>query len=161
MLTVAFQDFPAINFDVQHPDGSGSLNQNVNVRTDAHTALTREIGAASAVLLKNKPVKISAGKVTRGLPLTLDTISKIAVIGQDAKMPKLDCAGGLNTCNEGTVTIGWGSGSNSLDFTVPPIDAVKSFVGTKATIEQSLSNDLDAGAKAAAGKDLALVFVNA
>jgi len=55
----------------------------------------------------------------------------------------------------------WGSGSNSLQFIVPPIDAITSQVGTSATITSSLSNDLDAGPQAAKDKDVAFVFVNA
>jgi hypothetical protein len=55
----------------------------------------------------------------------------------------------------------WGSGSNSLEFLVPPIDAITSFAGSSATVTSSLSNDLNAGVDAARGKDVAFVFVNA
>ena len=89
--------FPSVNFDSQHPDGSGSLNLNVSVRSDAHTALVREIAAASSVLLKNTP------SGTHGLPL--GSPKTIAVIGQDAKMPNPDC--NLNECNDGTMVIGF------------------------------------------------------
>lgn len=82
------------------------------------------------------------------------------MVGQDGKMPNKNC-GGLNQCNDGTMSVGWGSGANSLDFIIPPIDAITSFVGTSATITSSLSNDLNAGANAARGKDVAFVFVNA
>jgi beta-glucosidase len=60
-----------------------------------------------------------------------------------------------------SIRYSWGSGSNSLEFIVPPINAITSFVGSSATITSSLSNDLDAGAKAAQGKDVCLVFANA
>ncbi|KAJ7919651.1 glycoside hydrolase family 3 protein [Mycena leptocephala] len=40
--------YPAVNFDAQHSDGSGTNNLNIVVRSDAHTALSREIAAASA-----------------------------------------------------------------------------------------------------------------
>lgn len=55
----------------------------------------------------------------------------------------------------------WGSGSNLVDFTIPPVDAITAHVGSSATITTSLSNDLDGGANAAKGKDMAFVFVNA
>ncbi|KAK7436898.1 hypothetical protein VKT23_018918 [Stygiomarasmius scandens] len=162
------QDFPGINFDAQHADGSGSLNLGVNVRSDAHTELTREIGRASAVLLKKNRTTSDgtpSGTTTRGLPVAQERIKSIAVIGQDAKLPNLNCnpplAPGLNECNDGTMSIGWGSGSNSLDFIVPPITAITDFVGNSATVTQSLSNDLSAGPNAARGKDLAIVFANA
>ncbi|KAJ7257802.1 glycoside hydrolase family 3 protein [Mycena rebaudengoi] len=151
--------YPAVNFDAQHSDGSGALNLGVSVRSAAHTALVREIGAASAVLLKNNRTTVS-GVTTRGLPIAAARIKTMAVIGQDAMMPNLDC-NDLGECNTGTVSVGWGSGTNSLDFIVPPIAAIQSFVGTSATISTSLSNDLTAGPAAAKGKDVALVFVNA
>lgn len=55
----------------------------------------------------------------------------------------------------------WGSGSNSLDYVVPPADALAAFFGSSASISESLSNDLTAGREAAEGKDVAFVFVNA
>ncbi|KAG6887039.1 hypothetical protein C0992_001103, partial [Termitomyces sp. T32_za158] len=155
--------FPPVNFDVQHPDGSGSLNLNVSVRSDTHTALVREIASASAVLLKNNRTATAGepgGITIRGLPLTASRVKTIAVVGQDARMPNMNC-NDMNECNDGTMSIGWGSGSNSLEFIVPPIDAITSFVGTSANITSSLSNDLTAGPAAATGKDVALVFVNA
>ncbi|KAJ7479592.1 glycoside hydrolase family 3 protein [Mycena latifolia] len=150
--------YPAVNFDAQHSDGSGSLNLGVNVRSAAHTALVREIGGRSAVLLKNN----HTGSTTkaRGLPLSAAQIKTLAVVGKDALLPNLSC-NDLNECNDGTMVIGWGSGSNSLLFTVPPITAIQNFVGTSATIATSLSNDLSAGPAAAKGKDVAIVFVNA
>ncbi|KAG6888324.1 hypothetical protein C0995_009191 [Termitomyces sp. Mi166 len=155
--------YPPVNFDAQHPDGSGSLNLNVSVRSDTHTALAREIASASAVLLKNNRTTTTGtpdGATTRGLPLAASGIKTIGVVGQDAKIPNLGC-NDLNECNDGTMSIGWGSGSNSLEFIIPPIDAITSFVGTSATITSSLSNDLTAGPAVAKGKDVALVFVNA
>ncbi|KDR81909.1 hypothetical protein GALMADRAFT_60230 [Galerina marginata CBS 339.88] len=152
--------YPPVNFDAQKPDGSGSRNLNVNVRSDAHTALVREIAAASSVLLKNNRTVNAQGVTVRGLPAVKGVAKTVAVVGQDAKMPNLKC-NDLNECNDGTMSIGWGSGSNSLDFIVPPIDALTSFIGTSATITTSLSNDLDQGANAAKGKDMAFVFVNA
>ncbi|KAH0583304.1 putative beta-glucosidase L [Termitomyces sp. J132] len=155
--------FPPVNFDAQHPDGSGSLNLNVSVRSDAHTALSREIASASAVLLKNNRTTTTGtlnGTTTRGLPLSASMMKTIAVVGQDAKMPNLNC-NDLNECSDGTMSIGWGSGSNSLEFIIAPIDAITSFVGTSANITSSLSNDLTTGTAAAEGKDVALVFVNA
>ena len=89
--------FPAPNFDAQHPDGSGSLNLNVNVSSDAHTALAREVAAASVVMLKNKgvlPLK-SSGAV----------YGSAAIIGMDAATPKDGC--NLNECNEGVMVIGY------------------------------------------------------
>jgi len=60
------------------------------------------------------------------------------------------------------MTIGWGSGSNSLQFTVPPITALnETFSAAGTVVTTSLSNDLNAGPAAAKGKDVAIVLVNA
>lgn len=55
----------------------------------------------------------------------------------------------------------WGSGSNNVQQTVPPIDALTAYIGTSATIATSLANDVDPAVAAAKGKDVAFVFVNA
>jgi beta-glucosidase len=56
----------------------------------------------------------------------------------------------------------WGSGSNSLEFTVPPITVLnQTFAVAGAVVTTSLSNDATAGAKAAKGQDVAIVLVNA
>jgi beta-glucosidase len=48
-----------------------------------------------------------------------------------------------------------------LDFVVPPIDALSSYIGSSAKITTSLSNNVDKGVAAARNKDMAIVFVNA
>jgi beta-glucosidase len=91
-------------------------------------------------------------------------------------MPTPDC--NLNMCNDGTMVVGcvscqrlelrstqtlcrWGSGSYTLDYVVPPIDAIKNHVNTTAVVTSSLSNDINAAVSAAKGKDVAIVFSNA
>ncbi|KAL0565546.1 hypothetical protein V5O48_016478 [Marasmius crinis-equi] len=154
------QDFPAVSFDVQNPDGTGELNIPLDARSEEHTSLVREIGAASAVLLKNER-KAEDGATVRGLPLS-DKIKSLAVIGRDAKQLNQSCGGtAFGQCDEGTMVIGWGSGSNNFDFVVPPVDAIQSHVGDSVEVATALSNDLNEGSQAAEGKDVALVFVNA
>ncbi|KAF8580003.1 glycoside hydrolase family 3 protein [Ramaria rubella] len=142
--------YPPPNYDTQHPDGGGPLNLNVSVRTSAHTAITREIGGASTVLLKN---------TNDALPLK-DIEKKIAAIGLDILPPGQNCSN--NACDEGTVVMGWGSGTISIDFVADPIDAISTYAKTiGAEVTSSPSNDIDAGVQAAIGADVALVFVNA
>ena len=85
--------YPSPNFDAQKPDGSGPLNLNINVRSDAHTSLVREIAGASTVLLKNKGA----------LPLK-GTEKTIAAVGLDIQAPEKGCL--LNGCDGGTVCTG-------------------------------------------------------
>ncbi|KAF8162824.1 glycoside hydrolase family 3 protein [Crassisporium funariophilum] len=152
--------YPQVNFDAQKRDGSGPRNLNINVRSAEHTALAREIASASSVLLKNTRSVNSNGVINRGLPAVRGVAKTVAVVGQDAKMPNLNC-NELNECNDGTMSVGWGSGSNLLDYIVSPLDALTAYLGTSATITSSLSNNLDQGTNAARGKDMAYVFVNA
>ncbi|KZW03718.1 hypothetical protein EXIGLDRAFT_634970 [Exidia glandulosa HHB12029] len=137
------QDFPALSFNVQ----GSSDNAHVNARSDAHTALIRTIAAASTVVVKN----------TGGLPLS--SPASLAIIGQDAAPPQTGCD--LNACLGGTLAIGWGSGTTTLDYVVPPITALQQRIGAqgnKTVLAQSLSNDIDPGVSAARGKSAAIVF---
>jgi beta-glucosidase len=61
---------------------------------------------ASAVLLKNHRTVSSSGTTKGGLPAVKGVAKSVAIIGQDAKMPKLNC-NGLNECNEGTMSVGF------------------------------------------------------
>lgn len=78
----------------------------MNVRNADHTALAKEMAAASSVLLKNNRVLDSAtGTTLRGLPAVRGVAKSVAIIGQDAKMPNVKC-NDLNECNDGTMVIG-------------------------------------------------------
>ena len=77
----------------------------MNARSAAHTALAKEIAAASSVLLKNTPLRDSSGTVIRGLPAVRGVAKTVAIIGQDAIMPNRNC-GELNECNDGTMVAG-------------------------------------------------------
>ncbi|KAJ7614790.1 glycoside hydrolase family 3 protein [Roridomyces roridus] len=147
--------YPAVNFDAQHSDGTGSLNLNVSVRSDNHTALAREIASASAVLLKN---------TLSTLPLNLSALKgkTVAIIGQDAIMPNADGCGDLHTCDSGTMTAGWGSGSINLDFVVSPATALnQTFFAAGINVSASLTDDTTKGPAAAKGAQMAIVLVNA
>jgi len=61
---------------------------------------------ASSVLLKNKRRVSSSGTTIAGLPAVKGVAKSVAIIGQDAKLPKLDC-NALNECNEGTMSVGY------------------------------------------------------
>lgn len=80
----------------------------MNVRSAEHTALVKEIASASVVLLKNNRTTTTgspSGVTTRGLPVAKEKIKTIAIVGQDAKMPDLNC-NDLNECNDGTMSVG-------------------------------------------------------
>ncbi|KAL1962272.1 hypothetical protein VTN77DRAFT_9862 [Rasamsonia byssochlamydoides] len=96
----------------QHPFNLGSLSDiNRDVRAN-HSALVRQIGAASAVLLKN---------VNNALPLK--SPKRIAVFGNDAP----DLSGGpYDPANEnGPQAIGGGSGAGRFTYLISPLEEIK------------------------------------
>lgn len=103
-------DYPEINFyyNSLDPVVNGSL---VNLQVDVqrnHKKLIREIGAASAVLLKNE---------NEALPLSLDKLRAIGIFGS-AALVNVD---GPNACVDrgcakGTVAIGWGRCAQVFTF---------------------------------------------
>jgi len=90
------------------------INEHVDVRHD-HDLLIREIGAASIVLLKN---------VNNALPLTGHE-KLTAVFGQDAGANAYGPNGCPDrNCDNGTLAMGWGSGTANFPYLVTPLDAI-------------------------------------
>jgi len=87
----------------------GLVNLHVDVRAD-HAALIRTIGAASTVLLKNNGA----------LPLS-GTEKWTAIIGADAGSNAYGANGCDNRgCDNGTLAMGWGSGTADFPYLVTP-----------------------------------------
>ncbi|KAG0145946.1 hypothetical protein CROQUDRAFT_671445 [Cronartium quercuum f. sp. fusiforme G11] len=126
-------------------------NEYVNVRTKAHISLIREIGAASAVLLKN---------VNGALPLSPP--ATLAIIGMDAApIAKTDCW--MNACQfHGTISVGWGSGSNCLKHVIAPVIAIEAALSERnasTKVVTSLNDNIKSAVSAAKSADVAIVFV--
>ncbi|KAK1831265.1 putative glycoside hydrolase [Podospora conica] len=128
------------------------VNKFVNVQSN-HAALIREIGAKSTVLLKN---------TNRALPLR--SPASIAVFGRDAH----DDPSGPNACPDracinGTVAMGWGSGTANFPYLIAPATALRSRALADGTLFTSTASnyDLAAAARLAAPASAALVFVTA
>ncbi|KAJ3341499.1 hypothetical protein HDU83_006589 [Entophlyctis luteolus] len=126
-----------------------------------HKDVIREVGAASSVLLKND------GSLPLAKPL-----QKIAVIGSDAAPPKDGIYGNAGKrpgdkfsdhgCVDGTVAMGWGSGTAYFPYIVAPIDGIKSAAADAGIdVVASLTDSAEDAAKVAAEADIAVVFVHA
>ena len=136
-----------------------TINEHVNVQAN-HKQLIRQIGGASAVLLKN---------TNNALPLSHP--KSIAIIGNDAH----DNPGGPNACSDRgcqnvpggypiwTLAMGWGSGTANFPYLISPVTALKAQAATQQTSVKNVSDNFDVKAitKAATGAEAALVFVNA
>jgi beta-glucosidase-like glycosyl hydrolase len=82
----------------------GQINFHVPANSSLHSTVARRVAAEGAVLLKN---------IGGALPLG-DGTKKVAVFGNDAGPIKKDC-GDFGACEDGTLAVGWGSGSGLVD----------------------------------------------
>lgn len=132
--------------------GYGLINQHVDVRQE-HFRSIRRTAAMSTVLLKNNGA----------LPLT-GKEKWTAVFGNDAG----ENAYGPNGCpdrgcSNGTLAMGWGSGTADFPYLITPLEAIKNTVAENGGIVQSVTDNwaysqIQQMAKEAS---VALVFVNA
>ena len=129
------------------------INDYINVRAQ-HKDLARELGRSSIVLLKNSGT----------LPLGKDE-ARIAIIGEDARPDP----GGNNACRDrgclnGTLAMGWGSGSWLFPYLVSPEEAIKNYVQTftNGSVTSITNNWADTEIDFLVSQaTVALVFVNA
>ena len=124
------------------------VNLYVDTLTDENIALNRKVGADSNVLLKNDESV-----------LPIKGVKKIAVIGKDS-MPANFCDD--MKCADGTLALGWGSGTTDFKYVIDPLSAITERA-KKDNIEivSSGEDDAEAGAEVAKDADLAIVFVQA
>ncbi|KAF2185355.1 glycoside hydrolase family 3 protein [Zopfia rhizophila CBS 207.26] len=144
-LTKQDSGYPATAIDRRSKNGGPNVQGN-------HSAIVRTVARDGIVLLKN---------IDGALPLKKP--KSIAIIGSAAVAnPK-----GINSCsemgcNQGTLTMGWGSGSATLPYLSAPDEAITTRAkkdSTKVTL--SASDTASAGATAAKDADVAIVFITA
>lgn len=143
---------PIYNNDPNSP--IGLINQHVNVRAD-HAQLIRDIGVKSTVLLKN----------TGALPLT-GTEKWTTIIGNDAGSNKFGmngCPPGDHGCANGTLAMGWGSGTSDFPYIITPENAITNYILSKGDGQVFTITDNWADRQivtAAAQSTVCLVFAN-
>jgi beta-glucosidase len=123
---------------------------NVDVTAD-HATVARAVARDSIVLLKNDQ---------RTLPLRKP--KSLAIVGLDAIVnPAGPNACSDRGCNNGTLAMGWGSGTAEFPYLVGPLDAIQKRAAADGTkIVPSTTDDPTAGASAAAAAETAIVFIN-
>ncbi|KAI9493635.1 glycoside hydrolase superfamily [Zychaea mexicana] len=142
------KDFPetAVNFV------NRTMALEVFVQADHHKHV-RSMGAAGTVLLKNDGV----------LPLSIDSIDTLALIGSDAS----DDPNGPNSCvsrgcSNGTLAMGWGSGTADFPYLITPHQGIEAHVGDDVELTYTFWDwDVEEAAEIARQADIALVFSNA
>ncbi|KAH6624187.1 glycoside hydrolase family 3 protein [Chaetomium sp. MPI-SDFR-AT-0129] len=133
-------------------EGYQEINSHVDVRED-HGSLIREIAAKGTVLLKN----------TGSLPLKKPKF--IAVIGEDAgSNPNGPNGCSDHGCDDGTLGMGWGSGTATFPYLVSPDSALQArAIQDGSRYESVLTNYAPDKTKALVSQAnvTAIVFVNA
>ena len=155
-VPINFDSWTTDTFSYQHyvaSQGYGLINEHVDVRGE-HANLIRQIGSASTVLLKN---------VNNALPLT-GKEKLTAVIGEDAG-PNLNGPNGCadRNCDNGTLAMGWGSGTANFPYLVTPDTAIQNEVVGQGGVYESIFDNYAADdiGTLAGRASVALVFVNA
>jgi beta-glucosidase len=150
-----FHSWTPDSYDYEHwyvGKGWTQVNDHVNVRAD-HGALIRHIGARSTVLLKN---------VNNTLPLS-GKEPLTTVFGEDAGPNPRGPNGCENRgCDDGTLAMGWGSGTAEFPYLVTPDTAIQNTVlENGGSYESSFDNyDLDTIGALARRSNVSIVFAN-
>ncbi|KAM5539149.1 hypothetical protein V8D89_007179 [Ganoderma adspersum] len=129
-------NYPAVSFNQASPHDLDT-NQHVDMQDD-HFKIVREISVTSVILLKN--------------------------ITSNDSGPSLRGPNGYpgNAGDDGTLAIGWGSGSGSFPYLITPLEAIQARAREDcSSVLWFLSNwDLAGAANTALDQDVVLVFVN-
>lgn len=108
----------------------GLINQRIDVRAD-HSKNAREVAAKSNVLLKN---------VDGALPLCRP--KQIGVFGSDAGEAQYGPNGCADRgCHNGTLAMGWGSGTANFPYLITPLEAIKRRAIKDGSVVQSVVDD--------------------
>nr|XP_019015024.1 beta-glucosidase [Kwoniella pini CBS 10737]OCF53805.1 beta-glucosidase [Kwoniella pini CBS 10737] len=144
------QGYSEVNFDSARPLAEAN-NSHVDVR-DEHWKVIQHIGAASTVLLKN---------INNTLPLK--SPRKMTLIGSDLG-PSYKGPNGYSDRggDEGTLAMGWGSGTCNFPYLVDPLQAIAHQARKDGTTLDWWFNDFDVDSAKywATGYDVALVGIN-
>lgn len=119
-------------------------NTHVDVQDD-HYKVVREIGSASAVLLKNK---------NNALPLNKPR--NIVLIGNDAG-PALRGPNGFSDRggDDGILAMGWGSGTAQFPYLISPLEAIQARARKDRSLVSWFLDNFDLGGAASAAQQQA------
>ncbi len=144
------QNYPAVNFDA-FKSMSAPTNEHVNAMRPSHAAISRKISASGTVILKNDKNVLPFNKPGR-----------VALIGSDAGPAEKGAnfyadRGGV----DGTLGIGWGSGTADYSYLISPYEAISARTKQDGTdLHWSFDDyDYNTAQKLAAAADVAMVFL--
>ncbi|KDR78168.1 hypothetical protein GALMADRAFT_224540 [Galerina marginata CBS 339.88] len=145
-------NYPQTSFDTNDPEND-ITNAHVDVQDD-HFTLVRELGAASAVLLKNEKGALPLGKKDRSIVL----VGSGAEAGKAGPNEFVDQGG-----SDGTLAMGWGSGTANFTYLVTPLSAIQTKAREfRSSISWLLDDfNLPRAGNMARKRSAALVFISA
>lgn len=146
----------------------GVVNKFVNAQGEGenfHGTLVRRIAAEGTVLLKNKDHMLpldrsgwrSSEEVRKGQKF------RVGIFGEDSRLSRE----GINncpdqSCNDGTLASGWGSGAVDYPYLVDPLSALRrAFSNQSVYVTDWPENDLPKEKQIVEDQDLCIVFANA
>ncbi|KAI9740238.1 MAG: hypothetical protein M1834_004816 [Cirrosporium novae-zelandiae] len=144
--------YGALHYAAGEEYGYGQINWHVDVRGN-HSNIIREVAAKGTVLLKN---------VNNALPLKKPRF--LAIVGEDAGPAKYGPNGCSDRgCDDGTLGMGWGSGTAAYPYMVTPQYAIEAHAIADGTIAQTITDNYayDEITTLVSQVDATLVFVNA
>ncbi|PYH94139.1 beta-glucosidase E [Aspergillus ellipticus CBS 707.79] len=122
---------------------------------DAHWAIARQVAAEGIVLVKNDKNTLPLSR----RPNTSGGVYRVGIYGDDAGPAQGPNACPDRGCNQGTLAMGWGSGTVEMPYLVSPIEALQSAWVSEVEVHPYLRNAVMPAD--AADKNLCLVFANA
>lgn len=142
---------------------TGVVNKFVNAQGN-HKDVVRKVAAEGTVLVKNvdNVLPLSRKGHKEGAKSKRQTKLRVGVFGEDARLPH----DGINkcpdqSCNEGTLASGWGSGAVDLPYLVDPMSAIRNaFDKDSVYVTDWLENKLPKQKEIVEDQDLCIVFVN-
>ena len=143
----------------------GVVNQYVDAQgegKEAHSHLVRRIAAEGTVLVKNEGKTLPLNRKGWKTDGKAKTKFRVGVFGEDARLPHE----GINhcsdqSCDEGTLASGWGSGTVNFSYLVEPMSAIRdAFDNETVYVTDWLENKLPSQKEILVDQDLCIVFAN-
>jgi beta-glucosidase len=143
----------------------GVVNQFINAQGD-HKDVVRKVAAEGTVLVKNEDKVLPLSRKGRkdGQNSKRQSKLRVGVFGEDARLPH----DGINnkncpdqSCNDGTLASGWGSGAVDFPYLVDPMSAIRSAFDEKNVyVTDWLENKLPKQKEIIEDQDICIVFIN-